>query len=225
MEPREQIALTIQLPVEELGRLSRLLDQVRQLMAAGAAPAGAPQAEAEAGGAFDSGRFQELAIRQAQAEAWPEPAQPPAEPLGMAEVPEAASATAAPAAAADPAAPAEAPQPPAAPGPEEAPAVPEEAGEAAPSDGSPPPPAAPEGGGPEGAEAEALPFPEERAEGLSAPGAGYEPAAQPPQAPGGSWGGIREELAFPGPAPLTAEAVSLAFQRDDRRYDNGFPLY
>ena len=26
-------------------------------------------------------------------------------------------------------------------------------------------------------------------------------------------------------APLTAEAVSLAFQRDGRRYDNGFPLY
>lgn len=225
MEPREQIALTIQLPVEELGRLSRLLDQVRQLMAAGAAPAGAPQAEAEAGGAFDSGRFQELAMRQAQAEAGPEPAQLPTEPLGMAEVREAASATADLTAAADPAAPAEASQPPAAPGPAEAPAASEEAGEAAPSDGSPPSPAAPEGGGPEGAEAEALPVPEERAAELSAPGAGYEPAAQPPQAPGGSWGGIREELAFPGPAPLTAEAVSLAFQRDDRRYDNGFPLY
>ena len=26
-------------------------------------------------------------------------------------------------------------------------------------------------------------------------------------------------------APLTAEAVSQAFQRDGRRYDNGFPLY
>ena len=29
----------------------------------------------------------------------------------------------------------------------------------------------------------------------------------------------------PRPAPLTAEAVNLAFRRDDRRYDNGFPLY
>lgn len=29
----------------------------------------------------------------------------------------------------------------------------------------------------------------------------------------------------PRPAPLTAEAVSLAFRRDDRRYDNGFPFY
>lgn len=34
-----------------------------------------------------------------------------------------------------------------------------------------------------------------------------------------------EQLLSAGPAPLTAEAVSLAFRRDDRRYDNGFPLY
>lgn len=34
-----------------------------------------------------------------------------------------------------------------------------------------------------------------------------------------------EQLVSAGPAPLTAEAVSLAFRRDDRRYDNGFPLY
>lgn len=61
---------------------------------------------------------------------------------------------------------------------------------------------------------------------LSAPrSAGYYPQVQLPEAPGGVWGGIQEELTFSGPAPLTAEAVSLAFQRDDRRYDNGFPLY
>lgn len=60
-----------------------------------------------------------------------------------------------------------------------------------------------------------------------------------PQAPGGAgfqmsegpadlqsrWSGVTEELAHPGPAPLTAEAVSQAFRRDGRRYDNGFPLY
>ena len=34
-----------------------------------------------------------------------------------------------------------------------------------------------------------------------------------------------ERLMTADPAPLTAEAVSLAFRRDDRRYDNGFPLY
>lgn len=34
-----------------------------------------------------------------------------------------------------------------------------------------------------------------------------------------------ERLITTSPAPLTAEAVSLAFRRDDRRYDNGFPLY
>lgn len=36
---------------------------------------------------------------------------------------------------------------------------------------------------------------------------------------------MAEELVVPGAAPLTAEAVSLAFRRDGRRYDNGFPLY
>lgn len=41
----------------------------------------------------------------------------------------------------------------------------------------------------------------------------------------GRWDGLREELKAAGPAPLTAEAVSLAFRRDDRRYDRGFPLY
>ena len=60
---------------------------------------------------------------------------------------------------------------------------------------------------------------------LTAPVAGYYPAVQLPEAPGGSWQEVREELTYAGPAPLTAEAVSLAFQRDDRRYDNGFPLY
>lgn len=39
------------------------------------------------------------------------------------------------------------------------------------------------------------------------------------------WTGVPEELAAAGPAPLTAESVSLAFRRDGRRYDNGFPLY
>lgn len=36
---------------------------------------------------------------------------------------------------------------------------------------------------------------------------------------------ISEELVIPGAAPVTAEAVSIAFRRDGRRYDNGFPLY
>ena len=46
-----------------------------------------------------------------------------------------------------------------------------------------------------------------------------------PDMPQSRWTGITEELVTPGPAPLTAESVSLAFQRDGRRYDNGFPLY
>lgn len=46
-----------------------------------------------------------------------------------------------------------------------------------------------------------------------------------PEIPQSRWTGITGELTEPGPAPLTAEAVSQAFQRDGRRYDNGFPLY
>lgn len=55
-------------------------------------------------------------------------------------------------------------------------------------------------------------------------GAGIVVTAQP-EVPASRWTGVTEELVTAGPAPLTAEAVSLAFQRDGRRYDNGFPLY
>lgn len=61
--------------------------------------------------------------------------------------------------------------------------------------------------------------------GIEAPlGAGVVIQTQP-EMPQSRWSGVTEELVIPGPAPLTAEAVSLAFERDGRRYDNGFPLY
>lgn len=61
--------------------------------------------------------------------------------------------------------------------------------------------------------------------GVESPsGAGLAVQAQP-EMPQSRWNGVTEELVSPGPAPLTAEAVSLAFERDGRRYDNGFPLY
>ena len=61
--------------------------------------------------------------------------------------------------------------------------------------------------------------------GIEAPlGAGVVVQTQP-EMPQSRWSSVTEELVIPGPAPLTAEAVSLAFERDGRRYDNGFPLY
>jgi len=61
--------------------------------------------------------------------------------------------------------------------------------------------------------------------GVEAPlGAGVVIQTQP-EMPQSRWSSVTEELVIPGPAPLTAEAVSLAFERDGRRYDNGFPLY
>lgn len=66
--------------------------------------------------------------------------------------------------------------------------------------------------------------PEVRREFEEAQGAGFAVEAEPTEAYGGVFAAM-EELVSAGPAPLTAESVSLAFQRDDRRYDNGFPLY
>lgn len=56
------------------------------------------------------------------------------------------------------------------------------------------------------------------------PAAGFSVDSVVEDAPG-RWSSVTEELVTSGPAPLTAEAVSQAFQRDGRRYDNGFPLY
>lgn len=55
-------------------------------------------------------------------------------------------------------------------------------------------------------------------------GAGIAVQAQP-GVPQSRWSGYIGEPAVSGEAPLTAEGVSMAFERDGRRYDNGFPLY
>lgn len=54
--------------------------------------------------------------------------------------------------------------------------------------------------------------------------AGFTLAAGP-DVPQSRWTAGTETLISSSAAPLTAEDVSLAFQRDERRYDNGFPLY
>lgn len=78
------------------------------------------------------------------------------------------------------------------------------------------------------AEERDIPLPaawEDLPEGVETPlGAGHVVTAQV-EPPANRWTSVTEELVTSGPAPLTAEAVSLAFQRDGRRYDNGFPLY
>lgn len=211
MEPQERIALTIQLPVEELGRFSQLLEQVRQLMADNSAAAGGSRKETAENASFDSAHFQALSKDQVSREEQtgtaieeastaraeftvPEDALPPAELLPQAESPAAA-------------------------------AQPEEPLPSDSADSQAPLENAADGFS---QEADVLPIPPAEGQELQAPAvptAGYAPEVQLPEAPGSSWSGIREELTFPGPAPLTAEAVSQAFQRDDRRYDNGFPLY
>ena len=268
----ERIQLNIQLPLEELGRFSRLVDQLQQMMTAAEAGGGSHR-ETEGSPAFDLARFQELMAREAlsreqtsavksQADPQPMMGEPgdlspvpsPAEDLSyIAEIPaaraEVSSLPEAPAAHGEISSLAEAPSAQADLSPlEEAPAAGSELSslpeisaaqiETALQDASVPT-AAPEDHTTVSDEQNLSAVPEEKdlpsppgnaplvqeAQDLSVPVAGYYPEVQLPEPPGGSWGGVREELAFPGPSPLTAEAVSLAFQRDDRRYDNGFPLY
>lgn len=77
----------------------------------------------------------------------------------------------------------------------------------------------------EGAAPEALAVQEDIQRALETPpGAGVELTAAP-QTLKSRWTDVTEELVAAGPAPLTAESVSLAFRRDGRRYDGGFPLY
>lgn len=79
-----------------------------------------------------------------------------------------------------------------------------------------------EPGGP-GPEAEAAQ--EEVRRALETPPGAVAELTAAPEALKSRWTGLAEELVAAGPAPLTAESVSLAFRRDGRRYDGGFPLY
>ena len=105
----ERIQLSIQLPLEELGRFSRLVEQLRQMMDAGEVTGGGRREDSPA---FDPLRFQELMARESAAreqaparESVPQPAAygtgdlPPAlravqEPFYTAEIPSVRAETA-----------------------------------------------------------------------------------------------------------------------------------
>lgn len=80
--------------------------------------------------------------------------------------------------------------------------------------------AEPDGPGPEVQAAQ-----EEVRRALETPPGAVAELTSAPEALRSRWTGVAEELVAAGPAPLTAESVSLAFRRDGRRYDSGFPLY
>lgn len=80
--------------------------------------------------------------------------------------------------------------------------------------------AEPDGPGPEVRAAQ-----EEVRRALQTPPGAVAELTAAPEALRSRWTGVAEELVAAGPAPLTAESVSLAFRRDGRRYDSGFPLY
>lgn len=252
MEERELIQVNLRFPAAALEGLSRLADSLRALAeaAGGGAPPAVPSGEERAqSGHFDWARFRALAEgpeppRPAEAHL-SDQGEAPAHRAAVLSQPEApASAGPSPADAAPEAAGQERREPPE----EAAPDAPErrETRETEPAD---PPALRAEAAAPlEDApavrtEAETpLPQPEsapreaETGAEVSSVQAEAAGAPLPPTAAGfsvgpaggmdpGRWTGVTEELVSAGPAPLTAEAVSQAFQRDGRRYDNGFPLY
>ena len=246
MDERNIVELSLRLPAGELGRLARLMEQVRGLLAlegsgaAGPAPAGRETNALETGvnTAFDAVRFQQMGEAGSAAAG---------ENIGTEEEAEKAAEGSERDAPEIPAVSAEADSAgfpvgemseavPAETAVLEGPEIPAAKAEMSPG------PEAPAGSAEAARQAEIETAPsvrsEERAE-LPVPmpavpdvqqslreaqSAGIAVQTEPAENRGGVFAAV-EELVSAGPAPLTAEAVALAFQRDDRRYDNGFPLY
>ena len=242
MDGQELIQVNFQLPASVLDSLTRLAEQLRKLAAAANGP-GRPADMAEEiveSGAFDQERFQALLEKSKAADGQPSQAvrsdlmepesaggmlpEGPREP-DRADVPARPDPERPEAAGQEPDGTAEEPA-------EDIPSVRPEMEERTPD--APVVQTEPESLIPEAEKAWTgtgegdLPLPAVQAEdltGIETPlGAGMVVTAQP-EPPANRWSNVTEELVTPGPAPLTAEAVSLAFQRDGRRYDNGFPLY
>ncbi len=240
----EQVTVSIQLSAGALGQLAQLLEQAHRLMDASAQTRPPAAEESEASPSFDSRRFQELWLAREERTV-PEGTAPPrqeiptsaghspeaaaAQPPAFGDLGDAASAQATVLAPVGDAPTADRPFA-AAPSPALS-AQPSAFAELSPQSGSADvhesPPQAP--AAQPAAPAADIPPAAPAAAQIS----GYSPEAQvvastansalsPPQPRRGN---IQEELVEEGPAPLTAEAVSLAFRRDDRRYDRGFPLY
>ncbi len=202
--------LQIQLPVSALGTLARLLEQVQRLTVEQKG-----RAEADQGSSFDPERFRILAAAsavKADAAPLPEPSaavlSPPA--AGRAQVSDEDTSNDLRRVPAEPD--------------KEAPPDHETAqiSEAGPEDAAAV--GATPGAGDEASDAVSAAGPAETVSPESAPAVGAAVGGGPDQPHGGHMAMV-EELVTAGPAPLTAQAVSMAFQRDDRRYDAGFPLY
>lgn len=195
MAGEKLIQLTLQLPVSELAGVSALLEQVRRLLADGRQQAPAISTDS---GSFDEARFQ--AMQQEEAQAAPAQAAqaapaPVQEPIEAGVVYEAEGGSAAASAQPDTAA---------YPASDVLPAALPAAVEL---------PAA----------ASFRPMEQTQPEAPAAPVPVFTDQPKAPRHPGGE--ALSAEVPSAAPQPVTAEALSLAFRRDDRRYDSGFPLY
>ncbi len=202
--------LQIQLPVSALGTLARLLEQVQRLTVEQK-----DGAEADRGSSFDPERFRTLAAAsavKADAAPLPEPSaavlSPPAAGRAQASDEDTSNDLRRVPTEPDKEAPPD----------HEAAQISEAGPEDAAAVGATP------GAGDEASDAVSAVGPAETVSPESAPAVRAAVGGGPDQPHGGHMAMV-EELVTAGPAPLTAQAVSMAFQRDDRRYDAGFPLY
>lgn len=243
MAEEKLISVSVQLPASELSRLSELVNRILRVMDSDGTQldTGAPPAVEHSDSTyFDLAQFR--ALRQAATPAKMEVSQGETAPMqeraerGTADFSSQPGGTRLPVHPADASAQGEAPIPRKAPEAEEQASVPTPSPDAteSPAAGSP---AADTARNPEsldvpGPDRDRAPRQEAaapiRREPLwsqeEAPAAGF-PIAGMADTPSVKVPDSGRHLVSAGPAPLTAQAVSLAFERDDRRYDNGFPLY
>ncbi len=244
MTEEKLISVSVQLPASELSRLSELVNRILRVMGSGGAQldTGAPPAvEHSDSASFDLAQFRVL--RQAATPAKTEASQGETAPIqehaergtaGFSSQPDGVRLPVPPA---DASAQGKAPVPRKAPEAEEQVSVPSPSPGAAesPAAGSPAADMAHNPGSLDVPILGADKAPRQEAavpirwEPLwsweeTAPAAGF-PIAGTADAPSVKAPDSGRHLVSAEPAPVSAQAVSLAFERDDRRYDNGFPLY
>ena len=222
MDEQSTISVNIQLPEGALEGLTRLVEQLRYLAEAaaggGIAPAG-PPVESGENSVFDDGRFRALGgqpTSETAAARRPADGQRASDPAGTARTGPIEGMFQSEAAAQDPAY-----------------STPADLARLLPVSGQP----AAETAAPAGEStpttlsdavrgvADVLGTGTERIPVSLSSGDSNFTFSQTPELSGRPWPGSRERLASASPAPVTAEAISQAFRRDERRYDSGFPLY
>lgn len=198
MAGEKTIRLNMELPVSELAGVTALLEQLRQLMTdqRQIIPAAAPTEQSTS---FDPTRFQTL--QQSEADVTASPARIESETAALPTASEAESSILS------------------------SPPQPEAAAVTVSAD--PAPPEAPTINGELSIAAEAAELPSEAQSAAELPASAVPAFSELSEAVSPKYAADTNAFQSEQPSahPVTAETLSMAFRRDDRRYDNGFPLY